>query len=146
MGIFAATFQIIHQLSGRKPLAVWNFFQQGGVSDTNEIRHFKGLQILVLKYTAHAGVGPRLKHSDQTALGVNRFYRPYGLAHSSGVMGKIIDHRNLPFFAPDFLPPLYPIKGFQGTGDDLQWNFQMVRNGDNRQRIEQIVFAEKSWF
>jgi hypothetical protein len=96
-----------------------------------------------LKYTAHAGVGPGLKHSDQTALGVNRFYRPYGLAHSSGVMGKIIDHRNLPFFAPDFLPPLYPIKGFQGTGDDLQWNFQMVRNGDNRQRIEQIVFAEK---
>jgi hypothetical protein len=35
-------------------------------------------------------------------------------------MGEIINHRNLPLFAPNFLPPLYPFKGFQGTGDDLQ--------------------------
>ena len=51
---------------------------------------------------------------------MNRFYRPYGLAHSSGVMGKIVDHRNLTFFPPDFLPSFYPIKGFQGTGDDIR--------------------------
>ena len=99
-----------------------------------------------MKYAAHAGVGSGLKHSDQTAIGMNRFYRPDGLPHGGGVMREIIDHRNLPFFPPDFLPPFDAFKGFQGIGDDLQRNFQSVRNGDNRQRIEQIVFAEKFGF
>ena len=59
-------------------------------------------------------------------------------------MGEIIDHCNLPLFAPNFLPPLYPFEGFQGTGDDLQWDFQLVRDGNNRQRIEQIMPADQS--
>ena len=58
-------------------------------------------------------------------------------------MGKIIDDRDVPLYAPDFLPPFDPLESFQALGNSLCGNAQVVRHGDNRQCVEQVVGAHE---
>ena len=46
-----------------------NFFQQRRLADTNYICGLKYSGILILKDTAHAGIGTGFKHRNQTAAG-----------------------------------------------------------------------------